>query len=47
MLWLDVGLWSGYKRSMEMAGSFLQPLYTARTQLHSSEKINSLTKRRC
>ncbi|PMD43893.1 hypothetical protein L207DRAFT_421186 [Hyaloscypha variabilis F] len=31
MLWLDIGLWSGYKRSMEIAGSFLQPLYTART----------------
>lgn len=28
MLTLDVGIWSGFKRKMEIAESFLQPLLT-------------------
>lgn len=31
MLSLDVGLWSGFKRKMELAESFLCPLVTVST----------------
>lgn len=30
MLTLDVGMWSGFKRKMEIAESFCQPLLTVR-----------------
>jgi len=28
---LDIGLWSGFKRKMEIAESFVQPVMTVRT----------------
>ncbi|CZR68099.1 uncharacterized protein PAC_17998 [Phialocephala subalpina] len=40
MLWLDIGLWSGYKRSMEIAGSFLQPLYTLLIKANAFARSN-------
>lgn len=30
MLYLDVGMWSGFKRKMEIAESFCQPVLTVR-----------------
>ncbi|KAE9377617.1 hypothetical protein N431DRAFT_478819 [Stipitochalara longipes BDJ] len=42
MLWLDIGFWSGYKRSMEIAGSFLQPLYTLLIKANAFERYTHL-----
>lgn len=30
MIWIDIGIWCGYKRQMEIAESNLQPLCTVR-----------------
>lgn len=33
MLWLDIGIFCGYKRKMQIAESYLQPLCTVRSHL--------------
>ena len=39
MLHLDVGIWSGFKRKMEIAESFVQPLLTVRKTYHDATVI--------
>jgi hypothetical protein len=43
MLCLDVGLWSGFKRKMELAESFGQPLITVSRELfYNFDTLNYL-----
>jgi hypothetical protein len=39
MIDLDVGLWSGFRRTMELAESFGQPIIIVRVQLEGSHKF--------
>jgi hypothetical protein len=42
MIGLDVGLWSGFKRKMEIAESFAQPIVVVRTTKYSLLKASFL-----
>lgn len=47
MLSLEVGMWSGFKRKMEIAESFLQPLLTVSPPLRRPVYECMLTPSRC
>jgi hypothetical protein len=34
MLWIDIGIFCGYTRKMQIAESYLQPLCTVSSSLH-------------
>jgi len=43
MLQIEIGLWSGNSRKMEIAESFQQPLLTVKPTLIKQERHNFLT----